>query len=118
LLRILSGLTRPSAGMPTVLGRDVRHQPAEVRRLVGVIPSGDRTFDRRLSGLEDLLWRGVFSDVAGTLAQADVFFFLSALVDPARMPRFGGWATSWYRRWSCGYRGPPSGSGHLAERDA
>lgn len=118
MLRILSGLTRPSAGMPTVLGRDVRHQPAEVRRLVGVIPSGDRTFDRRLSGLEDLLWRGVFSDVAGTLAQADVFFFLSALVDPARMPRFGGWATSWYRRWPCGYRGTPLGKRPFGGADA
>ncbi|HEY6103348.1 MAG TPA: ABC transporter ATP-binding protein, partial [bacterium] len=56
LLRILAGLTRPSAGVATVLGRDVVHQPADVRRLIGVVPSGDRTFYQRLSGLENLLF--------------------------------------------------------------
>src|SRR3990170_2220332 len=56
LLRILAGLTRPSAGTAAVLGVDILRQSAAVRGLVGVIPSGDRTFYQRLSGLENLIF--------------------------------------------------------------
>jgi len=58
LLRILAGLTRPSSGTARILGRDIVNQAAAVRRLVGVIPSGDRTFYQRLSGLENLVFFG------------------------------------------------------------
>jgi ABC-2 type transport system ATP-binding protein len=58
LLRILAGLTRPSAGTARILGLDIVRQSAAVRRLVGVIPSGDRTFYQRLSGLENLIFFG------------------------------------------------------------
>jgi ABC-2 type transport system ATP-binding protein len=58
LLRILAGLTRPSAGTACILGRDVVHPSAAVQRLVGVIPSGDRTFYQRLSGFENLVFFG------------------------------------------------------------
>jgi len=58
LLRILAGLTRPTTGTVRILGLDVLRQTAGVRRLVGVIPSGDRTFYQRLSGLENLIFFG------------------------------------------------------------
>lgn len=58
LLRILAGLTRPSSGSARILGLDIVRQSAAVRQLVGVIPSGDRTFYQRLSGLENLIFFG------------------------------------------------------------
>jgi len=57
LLRILVGLLTPDEGEVGVLG-----QPLEVmtsrsfRRSIGFVPSGDRTFYLRLSGLENLLF--------------------------------------------------------------
>jgi len=56
LLRILSGLTIPTRGSARVLGRDTARRTSEGRHLVGVIPSGDRTFYQRLSGIENLLF--------------------------------------------------------------
>jgi len=56
LLRILAGLTAPSQGAAYVLGHDIVRPSAAVQRLVGVIPSGDRTFYQRLSGYENLVF--------------------------------------------------------------
>lgn len=39
--------------------------------------------------------RGIISDIASTLVQAGLFFFLSSLIDPARMPQFGGTRASY-----------------------
>lgn len=58
LLRILAGLTTPSQGVACVLGYDVFGPAKAARRLVGVIPSGDRTFYQRLSGFENLVFFG------------------------------------------------------------
>src|SRR3954451_8090479 len=51
LMRILSGLVDPSAGSAYVLDRRAG-QSSELRALIGFVPSGDRTFYLRLSGLE------------------------------------------------------------------
>src|SRR3990170_912896 len=58
LLRILGGLTTPSEGTAHILSQDATQRGTAVRRLVGVIPSGDRTFYQRLSGLENLVFFG------------------------------------------------------------
>lgn len=58
LLRILAGLTEPSAGSARVMGRDVVRQRAEALRTLSVIPTGDRSFYHRLSGLENLAFFG------------------------------------------------------------
>jgi len=57
LLRIMSGLTTPSSGRVQVLGHDTSAF-REVRREVGLVPAGDRTFYLRISGLENLLFFG------------------------------------------------------------
>lgn len=56
LLRILSGLVAPTAGAVHVLGLDVRNRA--LRNAVGLVPSGDRSFYLRLSGLENLVFFG------------------------------------------------------------
>jgi ABC-2 type transport system ATP-binding protein len=56
LLRILTGLVHPNAGSVHVLGHDAVRDTNFVRRHVGLIPSGDRSFYLRLSGLENLLF--------------------------------------------------------------
>ena len=56
LLRILSGLMAPTSGVVSVLGLDV-HTRA-LRHVVGLVPSGDRSFYLRISGLENLVFFG------------------------------------------------------------
>jgi ABC-2 type transport system ATP-binding protein len=56
LLRVLTGLLDASSGDVRVAGIDVRGSPRDVRRLIGVVPSGDRSFYGRLSGLENLVF--------------------------------------------------------------
>src|SRR5918996_1735685 len=58
LLRILSGLLIPDSGDVHVLGVEVSRTPRALRQLIGLVPSGDRTFYLRLSGLENLTFFG------------------------------------------------------------
>lgn len=58
LLRLLSGLVEPTAGTCRLAGVDVRGAPRSVRRLVGLVPSGDRSLYLRISALENLLFFG------------------------------------------------------------
>jgi len=57
-LRILTGLLLPDSGEVTVAGIDVTADPMAARRHIGVVPSGDRTFYMRISGLENLAFFG------------------------------------------------------------
>jgi ABC-2 type transport system ATP-binding protein len=54
LLRVLSGLVEPRGGSASVAGIASAGHPAELRQLIGLVPSGDRTFYLRMSGLENL----------------------------------------------------------------
>ncbi len=56
LLRILTGLVAPSSGLALVGGADVARSPHAVRALIGLVPSGDRSFYLRLSGFENLFF--------------------------------------------------------------
>jgi ABC-type multidrug transport system ATPase subunit len=58
LVRLLSGLVQPSAGTCRLAGVDVRGAPRRARRLIGLVPSGDRSFYLRLSALENLIFFG------------------------------------------------------------
>lgn len=54
LLRVLTGLLDPDAGSVRVLGLDPARAPRELRRRIGVVPSGTRSFYLRISGYENL----------------------------------------------------------------
>jgi ABC-2 type transport system ATP-binding protein len=56
LVRILAGLTEPSAGGVRLMGHDVFAGGYGARRLIGLVPSGDRTFYYRISGFENLIF--------------------------------------------------------------
>jgi ABC-2 type transport system ATP-binding protein len=56
LLRVLAGLLRPQAGSLRVNGVDGLRHPRAIRKHVGLMPSGDGTLYRRLSGLENLVF--------------------------------------------------------------
>jgi ABC-2 type transport system ATP-binding protein len=58
VLRILAGLVQPTAGSVTVAGVDVTRNLRAVSTLVGLVPSGDRSFYLRLSAPENLLFFG------------------------------------------------------------
>jgi ABC-2 type transport system ATP-binding protein len=55
LLRILSGLMEPDAGSVRIAGTD---DLGARRQLVGLVPSGDRSFYLRISALENLVFFG------------------------------------------------------------
>src|SRR5262245_17438531 len=57
LLRVLNGLAEPSGGSVYVLDRPVR-RARELRRSMGFVPSGDRSFYERISALENLRFFG------------------------------------------------------------
>jgi ABC-2 type transport system ATP-binding protein len=56
-VRILTTLTKADAGRATVVGFDVRKQPTEVRRRIG-LASQDSTVDPLLTGRENLIMLG------------------------------------------------------------
>jgi ABC-2 type transport system ATP-binding protein len=56
LLRILSGLVEPETGEVEILGVPWNDPPREAKHLFGLVPSGDRSFYLRLSGLENLIF--------------------------------------------------------------
>jgi ABC-2 type transport system ATP-binding protein len=56
LIRILLGLLGPTEGTVELLGREVRRHITELRHLVGFVPSGDRSFYLRISGLENVVF--------------------------------------------------------------
>ncbi len=58
LLRLLCGLLDPHGGSVRIMGVDARHSPLELRQRIGLIPSGDRSFYLRISGLENLVFFG------------------------------------------------------------
>jgi ABC-2 type transport system ATP-binding protein len=59
LLRILVGLVEPDEGEIRLLGRTTGGVPPRgMRRLFGLIPSGDRSFYLRISGPENLVFFG------------------------------------------------------------
>jgi ABC-2 type transport system ATP-binding protein len=58
LLRILSGLVDPDEGGLSLLGQSSDLTSRRYRKLFGLVPSGDRTFYLRLSGLQNLSFFG------------------------------------------------------------
>jgi ABC-2 type transport system ATP-binding protein len=56
LLRLLTGLVDPTEGRVRVLGEDVARHGRRMHGLIGLVPSGDRSFYLRLSGLENLVF--------------------------------------------------------------
>ncbi len=68
LVRILTGLTGPDAGQVRVLGSSAGElMSRRARSAIGLVPSGDRTFYMRLSGLENLRF---FARMHGLTARA------------------------------------------------
>jgi ABC-2 type transport system ATP-binding protein len=56
LVRVLSGLINPTAGTVNVAGIDAARNPRDLRTAIGIVPSGDRSFYLRISGLENLVF--------------------------------------------------------------
>ena len=56
LVRILSGLIAPTSGSVRVAGLNAIANSRDLRSLIGIVPSGDRSFYLRISGLENLVF--------------------------------------------------------------
>ena len=87
LMRILGGLVDPSDGSAYVLDRRVGRS-RELRRLIGLVPSGDRSFYLRISGLENLVFFARLNGRSRRAARERALELLEAvgLADDARRP--------------------------------
>jgi len=79
LIRVLGGLTTPHEGTVTVLGEDVASGTRFLRGRVGLVPSGDRSFYLRLSGLENLLFFARLHGMRKRLARERALAALAAV---------------------------------------
>jgi ABC-2 type transport system ATP-binding protein len=70
VIRMLSGLVRPTSGSVRVAGVDAGRDVRTVSTLVGLVPSGDRSFYLRLSATENLLFFGRLHGLRKTAARA------------------------------------------------
>jgi ABC-2 type transport system ATP-binding protein len=89
LLRTLIGLVQPTSGTVEVLGRGHRALGARRGRVgLSLIPSGDRTFYLRLSGLENLIFFARLYGLRLSEAKASAIRVLAEvdLSDVARQP--------------------------------
>jgi ABC-type multidrug transport system ATPase subunit len=78
LIRILAGLLHPTAGFVNVCGFDPRANARRFRQQIGFLPSGDRTFYLRISGLENLAF---FARLHGMRRRAAVRRSLAMLAE-------------------------------------
>jgi ABC-type multidrug transport system ATPase subunit len=88
LLRTFLGMIDPSSGSATVMGVDPVGAPITLRRLVGFVPAGDRSFYLRLSGLENLVFFGRLHGMSRRRARERAFDVLETvgLADAGRNP--------------------------------
>jgi ABC-2 type transport system ATP-binding protein len=87
LMRVLCGLLDPSDGSAYVLDRRAGRS-RELRALIGFVPSGDRSFYLRLSGLENLLFFARLHGMGFRAARerAETLLEAVALADAGRRP--------------------------------
>ena len=86
LLRVILGLATPGAGSVRVLGLDAAADPAALASHIGFVPSGDRSFYQRLSGLENLIFFARLRGMRRRAATARAWDLLAdvGLADAAR----------------------------------
>jgi ABC-2 type transport system ATP-binding protein len=87
LMRVLSGLAEPSDGEAFVLGRGAG-RARDLRQLIGLVPSGDRSFYERISALENLLFFARLWGMSARAGRARALVVLAAvgLEEVARRP--------------------------------
>jgi len=73
MIKMLTGQTRPSGGLATVLGVDVTRDPVGVRRLVGIIPEQE-TPPSFLTATEYLEFVGAVRNIPDIGTKADWWF--------------------------------------------
>lgn len=83
LLRILVGLTKPSAGRVSVNGRDIVRDAQEVRRLVGFVAHQPYLYDE-LTAIENLLFFGKMYSVIDAAERARILLRRVGLEKKAR----------------------------------
>jgi ABC-type multidrug transport system ATPase subunit len=88
LLRTLTGLTAPTSGSVRVLGMHASHGLRAARAATGLVPSGDRTFYLRISGLENLVFFARLHGLRRRQARARALEVLAdvGLADDAEIP--------------------------------
>jgi ABC-2 type transport system ATP-binding protein len=102
-LRIFSGLLTPTDGVVRVMGEDVSGGSRALRQRLGLVPSGDRSFYLRLSGLENLVFFGRLHGLRRKAAAARARMILEqvGLSESARIP-VGAYSHGMQKRLSVG----------------
>jgi ABC-2 type transport system ATP-binding protein len=87
LIRVVAGLLVPNAGSVQVMGIDATRASRAARQAVGLVPSGDRSFYLRISGLENLAFFARLHGMGRKAAVGRALELLEqvGLLDAARM---------------------------------
>jgi ABC-2 type transport system ATP-binding protein len=72
LFRILTGLTTATSGSATIMGSDIEREPRRVRKLVGFMPSDDRSLYLRHTCEQNLAFHGRLQGLSGSRLKAVV----------------------------------------------
>jgi ABC-2 type transport system ATP-binding protein len=89
LIKLLSGVVEVQEGSISVLGTEARNLVRrDARKMFGLVPSGDRTFYLRLSGLENMIFFGRIYGLArrDAVHRAKQCIEAVGLTDAARKP--------------------------------
>lgn len=70
--RILVGLTTPTTGAAEVMGFDAERESLAVRRLIGWMPTEDRSLQMRLTCAENLRFHGRLQGLGGSMLEKDI----------------------------------------------
>ena len=79
LIKILASLITPTGGKALVCGHDVIRNPIEAKRKIGFVPSEERSFYWRLSGIQNLRFFAVLHHIRGKERDSRVMAALEAV---------------------------------------
>ena len=101
LLRILGGMIRADAGSVRLLGHDAARNTRGQRAIVGLVPSGDRSFYLRISGIENLVFFGRLHGLGHRAARRRALEVLEAVgLEAAGRVRVGEYSHGMQKRLS------------------
>ena len=101
LLRILAGMIRPDTGTVTVGSADATRGDRAQNAAIGLVPSGDRSFYLRISGLENLVFFARLHGMRARTARRRALEVLAAVgLDEAARQRVGEYSHGMQKRLS------------------
>ena len=79
LIKILASLITPTQGQVSICGHDIAEHPARTRRMIGYVPSEERSFYWRLTGIQNLVFFAALYNIRGRACKQRVHDVLASV---------------------------------------